>query len=61
MKEQYQNIWFGQPKKLVEGEYQFTHGHNVQLQSTTIVSLKPSYMEQLELHPNNMNTQEGHL
>jgi len=48
VKEQNQHIWFGQTNELVEGEYQFTHNHNVQLQSTTILSITPSYMQQME-------------
>jgi hypothetical protein len=60
------NIWVGCPDKLAVAEYMFNHNHVIKFIDTWILSTVPGNMEQiireavqLELHPNNMNREDG--
>jgi hypothetical protein len=66
LKELQRHIRLEHPDKSAVAEHSINLGHTIQLQNTTILSTKPRYMDriiregtEIELHPNNMNREEG--
>jgi hypothetical protein len=63
-KEHQNHIRLEQPDISAVTEHSINLGHHIQHQDTIILSTKPKYMDQmfkeeLELHPSNMNREDG--
>jgi hypothetical protein len=57
---------FGQPDKSAVAEHEFNHNHDLKFQDTWILCTVPGYTDRLikeavvlELHPTNMNREDG--
>jgi hypothetical protein len=66
VKEHCRHIRLYHPEKSVEAEHSINRGHWIQLQKTSILAKKLRWMDliireaiEIELHPNNMNREDG--
>jgi hypothetical protein len=60
------HTWLGHPDKLAVVEYRFNHNHVIKFEETWILSTVPGHIKKLlreavqfELHPKNMNREDG--